>query len=46
MVRKEPENRAVVDIYDVERRLQSVSNRIRESKEITERNKDLILPVH
>jgi len=42
MVRNEPENRAVVDIYDVERRLQSVSNRIRESKEITERNKDLI----
>jgi site-specific recombinase XerC len=42
MVRNEPENRTVVDIYDVERRLQSVSSRIRESKEITDRNKHLI----
>jgi len=42
MVRNEPENRIVEDIYDVDRRLELVSRRIRESKEITERNKELI----
>jgi len=42
MVRNEPEIRTVVDIYDVERRLESVSKRVRESNEITERNKHLI----
>jgi hypothetical protein len=36
MVTNEPENRTVVDIYDVERRLESVSKRVKESNEITD----------
>jgi hypothetical protein len=42
MVRNESSNRIVVDVYDVERRLELVSKRIRESREIAERNKQLI----
>jgi len=41
-VRKESGNRIVEDIYDVERRLELVARRIRESREITEHNKELI----
>lgn len=41
-MRKESKNRIVEDVYDVERRLELVSKRIRESKEITEQNKQLI----
>ena len=41
-MRKEPENRIVNDIYGVQRRLELVSRRLRESKEITQRNKELI----
>ena len=42
IVSSEPENRIVEDVYDVERRIELVSKRIKESKEITERNKELI----
>jgi len=42
IVRNESENRIVEDVYDVERRLELVSKRIRESEEITGRNKELI----
>ena len=41
-MRKEPENGTVNDLYGVERRLELVTKRIRESPEITERNKELI----
>jgi len=42
IVRNQTENGIVEDAYDVERRKELVSNRIKESKEITERNKELI----
>ena len=42
MVRNESGIRAVLDIYDVERRSESVSKRTREWKEITKRNKHLM----
>jgi len=41
-VRNEPENQTVNDLYGVQRRLELVSRRLRESKEITQRNKELI----
>jgi site-specific recombinase XerD len=41
IVRTETEN-LVVDVYGVERRLELVTRRITESKEITQRNKNLI----
>jgi hypothetical protein len=39
---KEPEDRTVNDHYGVERRLELVTRRIRESREITQRNRELI----
>src|SRR5208337_1705875 len=42
IVRNEPENKIVNDLYGVERRLELVTKRIRESREITARNKELI----
>ncbi len=42
IVRNEPENRIVNDVYGVQRRLELVSRRPRELKEITQRNKELI----
>jgi len=42
MVRNESDSRIVEDVYDVERRLELVSKRIRESNKTTERNKQLI----
>ena len=41
-MRNEPENPFVDDLYGVERRLELVRSRIKESKEITPRNKELI----
>lgn len=41
-VTNEPETRIFVDVYDVERGSELVSERIRESKEIAERNKQLV----
>jgi len=42
IVTNESETRIFVDVYDVERGLELVSERIRESKEIAERNKQLV----
>ncbi len=41
-MRKEPDNQTVNDLYGVQGRLELVSRRLRESKEITQRNKELI----
>ncbi len=42
IVRSKPENAIVEDVYDIERRIQLTSKRIRSSEEITQRNKELI----
>ena len=42
IVRKKTDSRIVEDIYDVNRRMELVSKRIGESREISERNKELI----